>query len=92
MADSALTPIIVLKPRVASDADLEALRKAGYIVLQSEDPECVKVIHGINVGNGDVVYHAAIEAVNRSPVNSAARNRFDEVLLSYISNRTKPVK
>ena len=59
-----LKPVAVVKPGLLSAKDKERLTKAGYCVIESDDLECIKIIHHVAFPMSDtMVFHAAMSTL-----------------------------
>lgn len=66
--DNRIRPVIVLKPGVATEADKDLLREAGYVVLESDLPDPAVVLEPLlsQFATQDQIFLAAIKAVKSS--------------------------
>ncbi len=79
MTNKELAPVVVIKKGVASAADKSRLHKAGYIVLESDDLDCLRITEpmvSIPVGS-DVVFNCAMRALKD---NGSAADKFGRFL------------
>lgn len=63
-AMSEIKPIAVVKRGAVSDKGKSDLRKGGYLVVESDDIECVRLLHGAALPiNPNVVFKVAMKTL-----------------------------
>lgn len=59
-----MKPVAIIKPGSLPPKSKEALTKAGYVVVESNDLECVRIVNHVVLPVSDtMVWHAAMETL-----------------------------
>lgn len=81
-------PIAVIKRGSLATAAKRALQKGGYIVVESEDLECLRLVVGGAIPlNASTVFHHAMLALK----DSYAGEKFGKSLAAALADETQPL-
>ena len=69
-----------------ADADLQALREAGFIPMQVKSFDDVKVVDPLNEADQSAVWLSAMEAISKANNVDSVRTLFGSLLAKKLSN------
>ena len=83
-----MTQILVTKPGVLNLRDRSALRKAGVVVVEAEQPNEVKLIsaEGEALGGGDMLL-ACLRAISRDRLTGNVAEALPKLMLQLLEER-----
>jgi hypothetical protein len=85
-----VSQILVTKPGVLNARDRAALRKAGVVTVEADNPNEVRLIQAEAPAlSGDEMLHAAIACLNGDGYRADARAAFVKVLTNHIETAIK---
>jgi hypothetical protein len=80
--------LLLIKPNIISAKKEAELKKAGYIVIESEKPEEIKVYDEFGDLDRDTILSTALEALSWGN-DSTCRNAFGNLLRGKILKKNK---
>ena len=80
--------IILVKPGALKDEDKNNLREMGFVVMESEKPKDITVLHDFNGLASNIVLECALEALGWGNDNTG-RLRFGDLLRQKLLAATK---
>lgn len=86
--------IIAVKPNSLSSKDKEKLTKKGYIVIEMEDPDSLRIIEPEAPIEVHDYYMAALQALNLGTSSDCARfvsNLYERLKKKELAGKDKPV-
>ena len=89
--EKAPKPIAIVKRGSLDKSGKETLRRGGYIVIESDDLECLRLsIGGAVAINANTVFHAAMSAISETSSLQSPRDQFGARLARALADETKP--
>lgn len=89
---TALKPIAIFKPGALTENNKATLAEAGYIVIESDDLDCMKVVQPLltPAGDGAVVFQAAIWALANEKYMESTTDKFGARLARILNTQISP--
>jgi hypothetical protein len=83
--------ILFVKPKSVSQADKKALRQAGVVIVEIDDPQSVKFIKASAEIDGSELLNAAIKAINEhNHTTASVKALFGRAICAAIEAKAKP--
>lgn len=83
--------ILFVKPKAISGTDKKALRMAGVIVVEVEDPQSVRLMKATTELDGSDLLRAAAKAIyDHSSSSEGVRSLFGRAISSAIMSKASP--
>ena len=82
-----MTQILVTKPDTLNQRDKAALRRAGVVVIEADNPSDVKLIqaNGAELSGGDMLY-AAISAIAKDQYTGNVAQTFPKIMAQMMKD------
>lgn len=89
MSEEQTKPVAIVKPGSLRAVDKRRLAAAGYVVIESPDLECVRIVQGLVLPvGGDAVFHAAMHAMSTVKSHESVTDKFGAKLSSMLCDAT----
>jgi hypothetical protein len=81
--------ILFVKPAAISDKDKRALKSAGVIVVEIDDPQNAKFVRaGVELDSGSIL-HAAAKAISETPHMNDVKSAFGRAICEAIKQKPR---
>lgn len=80
--------LIIVKPNTVTKDKMQELKECGFVVLELDDPNSIKIVIGMDGISGNIIAKTALETI-QSSYSTATREEFAKKLLSAIKEESK---